>query len=332
MLEKPDVRDQSIIVALEDQYDLRIAKLFFLPIGADMNAAAYRVVGHDNMAYFLKLRRILDETVIRVPLFLRSQGIQEIIAPIENNSKRGFADVGEYKMILYPFIEGKNGFETDLSDYQKRRLGSALKAIHSIDVPSDLKDIIPRETFSPRYREGMKAFLKQVDSQAFEGVADKLASFIRSKRNEIDDLIECSQELAYKLQARPLELVLCHTDIHGGNILVSDDDEIYIVDWDAPIFAPKERDLMFIGGGIDALWKTKQDEALFYDGYGKTVVDLTALAYYRHERIIVDLVEICNQLLLSDRGGTDREQAYRWFIANFAPGQTLDIAKKSTSS
>ena len=47
----------------------------------------------------------------------------------------------------------------------------------------------------------------------------------------------------------PTLFVLCHSDIHGGNILIADTGELYVVDWDDPILAPKERDLMFIGGG-----------------------------------------------------------------------------------
>lgn len=37
-------------------------------------------------------------------------------------------------------------------------------------------------------------------------------------------------------------------------MLVVDEESIYIIDWDEPMFAPKERDLMFIGGGIGNVW------------------------------------------------------------------------------
>jgi spectinomycin phosphotransferase len=133
-----------------------------------------------------------------------------------------------------------------------------------------------------------------------------------------------------------LEFILCHTDIHGGNILISTDGQppvptgnLYVVDWDNPLLAPKERDLMFIGGGIDEIWKNEQDIAAFYKGYGKTEINIAALAYYRYERIIEDLAAFCEQLLLTDAGGADREQGYRWFISNFEPGQTIEIADKT---
>jgi spectinomycin phosphotransferase len=152
---------------------------------------------------------------------------------------------------------------------------------------------------------------------------------MNSRRRNIDRLVERAEELASKLRSRPLDLVLCHSDIHGGNVLISNNDELYIVDWDNPILAPKERDLMFIGGGIDYIWKSQREEAIFYEGYGKTEINIAALAYYRYERVVEDLAVICEQLLLTDEGGADREQAFRWFTSNFEPGQTIEIAERT---
>ena len=329
MLEKPTISDQLLISRLQEEYNLRVVELTFLPLGADMGTAVYRVAG-DGTAYFLKLRKGFDEIIVTVPLFLKSQGIQEIIAPFETRSKQGWADFGEYKMILYPFIEGKNGFQMDLTDDHKRELGAALKRIHTTKILPELKSMIPQETFSPYWRERVKEFQRQIEQTSFDDLnAAKLAEFIRSKRSEINRLIERTEALASELQPQSHELVLCHTDIHGANILITNTDEFYIVDWDAPLLAPKERDLMFIGGGIDDIWKSKRDESIFYAGYGKTDIDFTVMAYYRYERVIEDLAAYGEQLLWTDEGGADREQAYRRFTGNFDPGSTIEIARQT---
>ncbi len=330
MLEKPDIPDELIASHLQEEYDFRPISLTFLPLGADVGTAVYRVVADDGTAYFLKLRKGFDEIIVTVPLFLKSQGIKEIIAPFETKSNRGWADFGEYKMILYPFIEGKNGFEMELSDSHKRTFGAALKAIHSAQLPPALKSKIPQETFSPKFREQVKEFQRQVENTTFSDLnAVKLANFIKSKRNEIDRLIKRTEELAKELQSQLHESVLCHTDIHGGNILITNEDQFFIVDWDAPLLAPKERDLMFIGGGIDDIWKTKRDESVFYEGYGKTDIVFPVMAYYRYERVIEDLAAYAEQLLSTDEGGADREEAYRRFTGNFEPGQTIEIAEET---
>ena len=248
----------------------------------------------------------------------------------ETISKQGWADFGEYKMILYPFIDGTDGFHLELSDHQKRNLGAALKKIHQVEVPSELQRLLPQETLASQWRERLKSFQAQVARDTFtEPTAFKLAEFMNSRRRNIDQLVERAEELASKLRSKPLELVLCHSDIHGGNVLISRNDELYIVDWDNPILAPKERDLMFIGGGIDYLWKSQREEAIFYEGYGKTEINIAALAYYRYERVVEDLAVICEQLLLTDEGGADRERSYGWFTSNFEPGQTIEIAEKT---
>jgi spectinomycin phosphotransferase len=176
----------------------------------------------------------------------------------------------------------------------------------------------------------LKIFQTQVEDNPFdEPIAANLAGFMRSRQGEISRLIVRAEELASKLQSKSLKFVLCHTDFHGGNILISRNDELYIVDWDNPILAPKERDLMFIGGGIDEIWKSKREEAMFYQGYGKAEIDWTALAYYRYERVIEDLAVICQQLLSTDEGGADRERSFGWFRSNFEPGSTIEIANRT---
>jgi spectinomycin phosphotransferase len=330
MLEKPNISDELIISRLEEEYGLPVAELTFLPLGADEGTAVYRLVKDDRTTFFLKLRKGFEEIAVAVPLFLRSRGIQEILAPIESNSGHGWADFGEYKIILYPFLEGKDGFERELSDHHRQRLGSALKRVHSAHLPPELRRGIPRETFSPHWRAVLRNFQPRVENGIFpEPTAAKLAGFMQAKRVEIDRLLERAEELAAELQSKPLELVLCHSDFHGGNILISEGDELYIVDWDNPVLAPKERDLMFIGGGIDKIWKSEREEAVFYQGYGKTEIDRSVLAYYRYERIIEDLAVICQQLLSTEEGGADRQRSLGWFVSNFEPGNTLDIARKT---
>lgn len=123
---------------------------------------------------------------------------------------------------------------------------------------------------------------------------------------------------------------VCHSDLHAGNILIDANDALYIVDWDNPILAPKERDLMFVGGGLGGGGRTAQEEEIpFYQGYGQTHIDSVAMAYYRYERIVQDMAVYCEQLLLSDEGGEDREQSLRYFKTNFLPGSTIEIAYQS---
>jgi spectinomycin phosphotransferase len=194
-----------------------------------------------------------------------------------------------------------------------------------------LSSHILRETFSPKWREIVKRFMARNERDTYaDPVAAQLAVFLQSKRAEVLDLIERTERCAHTLQAHSPEFVLCHSDLHAGNVLITKDGALYLVDWDAPILAPKERDLMYAGGGQFANTRTPdEEERLFYRGYGQTEINYTALAYYRYERIVEDIAVYYEQLLLSNAGGADREQALRWLMSNFEPNGTIEIAYRS---
>jgi spectinomycin phosphotransferase len=332
MLEKPDLPDEKILACLRGDYGLRAARIAFLPLGNDMNTAVYRVDADDATPYFLKLRSgVFDEATVAIPHFLRDQGIAQIIAPIETHAGRLWADVDGFAAILYPFVAGHNGFEVDLSDHHWIELGVALKGIHTASVPHSIARHIPREIYSPRWRDMARAFQADAETTAYaDPVAAEFGAFLRSKRETIGDLIARAERFGDALRARSLEQVLCHADIHAGNVLIGADDALSIVDWDTLTFAPKEHDLMFIGAGIgDDIWHDPREEALFYQGYGETEIDPMALAYYRYERIVQDIAAYGEQLLLSDEGGADREQGLRFFVSQFLPNNVVEIAYAS---
>lgn len=109
--------------------------------------------------------------------------------------------------------------------------------------------------------------------------------------------------------------------------MLDGDSRFYIVDWDDSILAPRERDLMFIGGGQGFIGRTPQEEErLFYEGYGRVQVDPVTLAYYRCERIIQDVTVYCDELTHQSASDEDREESLRYLMANFVPGGTIERA------
>jgi len=125
-------------------------------------------------------------------------------------------------------------------------------------------------------------------------------------------------------------LVLCHADLHAGNLLITPDGALYVVDWDTLILAPQERDLMFVGGGLFRNQRSAEDEIrLFYAGYGPAAVDRVALAYYRYERIVEDVAAYAEQILATDAGGADRANGLRQFTSQFDPGGVVEFAQRT---
>ena len=110
-------------------------------------------------------------------------------------------------------------------------------------------------------------------------------------------------------------------------ILIDANGTLYIVDWDTLILAPKERDLMFVGAGIDNVWPQRARTSLVLPGLWRNQRSIRqALAYYRYERIVEDIAAYCEQLLLTDQGGEDRQEGLRQLVGQFQPGNVVEIA------
>ncbi|MCX5973378.1 MAG: phosphotransferase [Coprothermobacterota bacterium] len=223
MLEKPDLPDEKVTACLRDEYGLTAVRIAFLPLGADRNTAVYRVVAADERPYFVKLRRDdFDEIAVALPKFLRNCGIGQIIAPMATLTGRLWASVGTFRLILTPFVEGHDGYQVNLSDGHWVELGTALKRIHTAVLPPSLAKRILQETYSPRWREILRTILGRVADGAFaDSTAAELAAFLQARREQIHDLVDRAERFASALTVQSPEFVLCHSDIHAGNVLIA---------------------------------------------------------------------------------------------------------------
>lgn len=331
MIEKQPLSDQFIINCLKADYGIEVAAITLLPLGADMNASVYKAQTHDQTAYFVKLKRGHHHDIgIEIVELLHDAGIKEIIPPVKTILGQSTQQIEDFTLIVYPFVNGQDGFGSNLTNNQWVKLGSALRQVHEIEVPSSIQNRVRREVYSPKWQEAVRSLYIHIDDEPTgDEVGLKLLKFIKENILAIHRLVDRAEQLGKKLQEQSHKLVLCHSDIHGGNVLLAGNDNIYIVDWDDPIMAPKERDLMFIGGGVANVWNKPHEKIFFYKGYGTTEVNSTILAYYRHERIVEDIAEYGHALLLTTAGGEDRQEMYRHFIAMFEPNGVVDIAFKT---
>jgi spectinomycin phosphotransferase len=335
MLKEPEVHHETIIARVQDAYGLRIIQVAFLPLGADRHTAVYRGVAEDGTPYFLKLRLgAFDETSVSLPKFLRDHGLMQVVAPLETREGNLWTSLDRHTLILYPFVEGRDVYEVELSDRHWIELGQALKQLHTAVLPRSLSRRIHQETYSPDWREQVRTYLRLTEGgEPADPVAAELVAFLKANLGAIVDLVARAERLALQLHTRSRERVLCHSDIHAGNLLIDAEGSLYIVDWDAPILAPKERDLMFVGSGMAGDGHSAaEEEALFYRGYGPTQADAIAMAYYRYERIVEDIAVFCDRIVSMHEGKAEREQCLRYVMSNFLPGGTLELALRSDST
>ena len=332
MLQKPSIPDHQIITCLQTDFSLQVNSLTFLPFGADLNTAVYRAIDHDGEPYFVKLRRgAFDELSVVVPEFFREQGIEHVIPPHRTGTGALWADLDAYKVILYPYTDGHDGYEVELSAGQWADLGKAFRLIHNLHLPDYILIQLRQENWSPANRDALQKIMADLQSYpTVDSLSAQLLKYSQDRRPVILELIHRAAALAELLQRRSLDPCLCHGDLHAGNLLIHAKGDFYIVDWDDLLFAPKEKDLMSVGAGLFGGWiPPGMEMESFYRGYGQVEIDREALTYYRCERILADLAVECRQILQAEGSQADRQQAFRWLQSNFEPGGSIALAYSS---
>ncbi|MCX6990228.1 MAG: aminoglycoside phosphotransferase family protein [Chlamydiae bacterium] len=331
MLEKHAPSDQIISNCLHTHYGIKTSSLTSLALGADINASKYKALALNQTSYFIKVKHgHHHDTAVEIVELLQRSGIEEIIPSILTIHGKPMQLIDNSTLIMYPFIEGQDGFHRNLTEDQWTTLGKALKQIHEVKVPLPILNRIRKETYSAKWRDALCLIYPHVESNLIsDEIGLNLQKFIKKNISDIRQLVDRSEELGEKLRRESLPFVLCHSDIHAGNVLMDENSHIYIVDWDEPIMAPKERDLMFIGGGVGNVWNNPIEEQLFYKGYGKTEINWTALAYYRHERIVEDIAIYSQEVLLGSGKEEERLEMYQHFLAMFEPHGVVNIAFKT---
>lgn len=267
--------------------------------GLDPNATTYHLTADDGSRYFVKLRSV--PTSVTAPRYLRHSGISAVVAPI---GRPLHADGGA-QILLYPYVEGTDCWATGFTDEQYEVYGRILARIHAAGAPPG----VSAETFDP-------PSIALLGSLGERAAADsELAELWRAHDRLIKFLLDRVAELRAAVQSTGH--VLCHGDIHTGNVLAGPDGQLSIVDWDASVLAPRERDLVFLLAGP---WGeqpiTDRRRALFYKGYGRYEVHRPTLDYYHVERIVDDLGQFALSVLDPAADEETKHTALCWLRRN----------------
>jgi spectinomycin phosphotransferase len=325
MLDDPGLDGDRLRRALRDHYGVDAAGVRFLPLGYDYAAAVYEVAARGGR-FFLKVRfGPPNLAALAAAAALRAHGIPEVLAPLPTTGGAWWCADEDLALVLYPWIDGRDAATAGMSAGQWRTFGRALRAVHDAGLAARFRGRLRTEAFDLPAAALVRAVDEAVAAGAIDPEGLRWTAMWRANRERIAAALRRAEELGAVLRARPRAEVLCHGDIHQANVLVGDDGRVHLIDWDGPLLAPRERDLLFVVGAAIARRVLPEEEAAFFGGYGPVAIDRDALVYFRYERLLEDLGEFGRSVLLDPAtGDAGRREAVDIVAAFFAPGGDLD--------
>ena len=141
--------------------------------------------------------------------------------------------------------------------------------------------------------------------------------------------------LAGRSHSDPRRWVLCHADLHAGNVLVEPDGGLVIIDWDTATLAPRERDLMFPGAQWRAPGRPTNTSPPFCVG------NQSSRARSRWTRrpsvlpVQPDAVRTASSPVaeIADPAGCRRQVALRQLVRSSSkPGDVLDLGRTDSAA
>lgn len=325
MREPPNIPIERLRACLWEQYAIAAVTLEFLPRGLDYRAGVYRAISEHGTAYLLKATsRPLYEPSCLVPRYLSEQRIAAVVAPVPTKRAALWTTLTEWTVIVYPFLDGDTSF-MGMTPAQWKEVGVIFQRVHQVQLapksPAGFASL-RKETFDPA---AYMRWVRDFETEQLHGPPhddSEPARMLRASwvthQSTIEAVVSALETLAAMLRQRAFPYVICHADLHPANLLRDAAGQVFVLDWDEVMLAPKERDFIFIREPYaDAFW----------DGYGQRAIDWAALTYFCWERVVQDVIECARDVIFrNDLGEGAKADAAQLFEELFAPGSSVDAA------
>ncbi len=276
--------------------------------GADEAAELWRGVSVDGAPYAVKLSGGGTPAGMIVSAYLAERGVPGVAGPVPTRDGRLWSEHEGRRLSVVPWVSDDRALSGGMSSQHWASYGALLAMVHATAVTDPLAKLLPREDHA---HERVASTVRALDNRLHRSVdepagvggpTDHLARALAQEwcaaAGLVSTLLEQADDLGRELRTRQTPSEVCHGDPHLGNMLIGGDERVWLIDWDDAVLAPRERDLMFVIGGVLAFAPVSpQQQSWFFDGYGAADVDPTRLAYYRCTRALVDLADPAAQVL-----------------------------------
>lgn len=252
MKEDPGLDRESLAARIGTEYGLRVARLEFLPKGEV--GYCYLMDSDVGLRYLVKVlpsTRLGLKSAKRLDFCLpltwnlsHGKHFRNLPCPIRTQAGGLKSDFRGMPMVLYNFIEGRTIDDERLSDDILASVARQIARIHKsapyIGIETPLVDDLGIP-FKGELLRGLKT-LERTTQRDGEGKL-ALSDLMLPLKEELLGHLRRLETLQLSVRGLRKQMVLCHTDPVGSNILIDPKGEIFILDWDGVLLAPPEHDI-----------------------------------------------------------------------------------------
>jgi aminoglycoside phosphotransferase (APT) family kinase protein len=223
---------------------------------------------------------------------------------------------------VFPFFSGQT--LPDWPDWPIPLLEEMARTLATIHRATPaLADVLPpREDFAVSFeadlRRGLEA-IEQIGPDARPGLR-ALRDLVLPRRDDILAQLTYLHRLRQAVSRLSGPFVLCHTDFGGDNLLVDEQGQLAVIDWDDATVAPPEHDLQsLLGSGfaraLQAYWEVGGTRSLHLDHF----------AFYLLRRYLEDMTARLLRILQEPSSAREDEENLAGIVAyGFAQWAVLD--------
>lgn len=267
-------------------------------------ALAYKVQSEGH-AYFLKVYEksrastpkwtALIDDYVPVLLWLEEHSRLKGKIPVPILTQDGCYqcedDEGIY--LLYEYIVGDTIADTKLTKDQVRQLAEMIAELHRYGEEVPLVTSAMKESFTV-------PFLEQLRSTLDRELPYDLGKVLLHHIDSMKKLMLKIEELSEALKNRDLRMALCHTDVHGWNLMSTG--QLKLIDWEGLKLAPVEADMMSF---VDEPYFS-EFMRIYANTHSHYEVNIEALTFYQGRRKLEDVWEFMEQLLYDEQNDEER--------------------------
>ncbi|MDQ3717107.1 MAG: aminoglycoside phosphotransferase family protein [Actinomycetota bacterium] len=343
----PIIRNETLLESVRADFGVSLSSMSQVYGGQDSDAVVLRAVTVSGAAMAVKVSSNMRVGGLLTSALLAATIPYGIPTPVLSRSGLPYSLVSGRRLSLTPWIAGHGAYDAGMDAHQWRSFGALLSQVHAVQVPATVADHLLAED----YRTPAAAVARALDERVRQRAASSdlarsddspAGALIREWRAAGDALamiLAHIDDLGDELRASSATSVVCHGDAHIGNLQLGDDSGdgdssdggVWLLDWDEVVRAPRERDLMFVIGGVIARAPvTAEQQKWFFDGYGPANIDPNLLAYYRCSWALQDVADFAARILDQPDGGSlEAGQALRLFRDVVSPTGIVLLAARS---